>query len=77
MKMQIKKPLRVIFGITLLIMLLLAAAFKTKEDLEQVQDTQVLQTMAKLPRIDIHIIVMIDKVEAIKQFIVGWQGAWE
>lgn len=75
--MQIKNSHKVIAGITFLVALLFVTSFKAKENVEQVRNASVLQTKSGSHDIDIHILIMGDKLEALKKFITGWQEVQE
>lgn len=77
MKMQIKHSHKVITGITFLVALLFIFAFKAIERTEQVQNVPGSQTSVIPLHIDIHILMMNDKVEALRKFITGWQEVQE
>ncbi len=77
MKMQVKNSHKVIGGITFLVALLFATAFKVMENTAQVQKALSGKTRAKSFHIDIRILVMPDKVEALKEIITGWPQVWE
>ena len=77
MKMQIKNSHKVITGITFLVALLFITAFKAKENMEQSQNISGSQSRANPLHIDIHILMMNDKVEALRKFITGWQEVQE
>ena len=68
MKMQIKNSHKVITGIAFLVTLLFITAFKM---IEQSQNTSSSQTKADSLSIDIHNLLMGDKVEALRKFITG------
>ena len=73
MKIQIKNSHKVITGITLLVALLFITAFKASENMEQAQNASGSQIKAGSQDIDIRILIMGDKVEALRKFITGWQ----
>ena len=75
MEMQIKNSYKVTTGITLLVALLFIIAFKAIETVEQTQNASGSQASVKSVHIDIRILVMSDKVEALKELITGWQQA--
>ena len=77
MKMQIKNSHKVITEITFLVALLFITAFKAIETIEQAQNASGSQTKANSRYIDIRILTMGDKVEALKKFITGWQEVRE
>ena len=75
--MQIKNSHKVITGITFLVALLLVTAFKLNENIGQVQNAFSAKTRARSFHIDIRILVMSDKIEALKEIIAGWPEAGE
>ena len=77
MKMQIKNSYKVITGVTFLVALLLVTAFKANENIGQVQKALSSKTRVRSLHIDIRILVMSDKVEALKEIIAGWPEAGE
>lgn len=77
MKMQIKNSHKVITGITFLVAMLFITAFKAIETTAQAQNTVSTKTRAKSIHIYIRILVMSDKVEALKEIITGWPEAGE
>ncbi|MGZ3766886.1 MAG: hypothetical protein ACXVB0_04285 [Mucilaginibacter sp.] len=77
MKMQIKNSHKVITGIAFLVLLVFIIAFKAMENMEQVQNISSSQTKSKSVYIDVRILMMSDKVEALKKFITGWQEVQE
>jgi hypothetical protein len=77
MKMQIKNSHKVIIAITFLFGLLFITAFKAKKNMEQTRNAPGFQTRVRPLYIDIRILVMSDKVEAIKEFITGWREVQE
>ena len=77
MKMQIKNSHKVIIGIIFLVALLFVTAFKAIENIDQVQNTLSAKTKARSLHIDIRILVMSDKVEALKEIITGWPEVGE
>ncbi|MGZ3929634.1 MAG: hypothetical protein ACXVJG_21935 [Mucilaginibacter sp.] len=77
MKMQIENSHKVIIGIAFLVLLFFIIAFKAMENMEQVQNISNSQTKSKSIYIDVRILMMSDKVEALKKFIIGWQEVEE
>jgi hypothetical protein len=77
MKIQIENSHKVIAGITFLVVLLFVTAFKAIENIERVQNTSNSNTRANPFYIDIRILVMNDKVEALRKFVTGWQEIQE
>jgi hypothetical protein len=75
--MQIKKSHKVINRITFLVALLFITAFKAIENTGRAQNTSSSQTKVNSLDIDIHILMMSDKVEALRKFITGWQEVQE
>ena len=75
--MQIKNSHKVITAIAFLVALMFLTAFKVKENVAQVPNTAGSQTKAGSHDIDIHILIMGDKVEALKKFITRWQEVRE
>ena len=71
MKMQIKNSLKIATGIAFLVALLFITAFKSKENIGKTQNTSDSQTIANSLYIDI--LTMSDKVEALRNFVVGEQ----
>ena len=69
--MQIKNSHKVITVITFLIALWSLTAFKAIENIEQAQNTSGSQINANSLCIDIHNLLMGDKVEALRKFITG------
>ena len=75
--MKIKNSYKVITGVTFLVALLLVTAFKAIENIAKAQDILNSKTRPKSFHIDIHILLMSDKVEALKEIIAGWPEAGE
>ncbi len=67
--MQIKNSYKVIARIIFLVALLFITAFKAIENIEQAQNTLISKPRAKSLNINIRILVMSDKVEALKEII--------
>ena len=77
MKMQIKNSHKVIAGTTLFVARLFITALKAKENIAQAQNTSGSQTKASCLNTGIHLLMMSDKVEALRKFITGWQEVQE
>jgi hypothetical protein len=77
MKMQIKNSHKVITGITFLFALLFITAFKAVENIKQAQNTLSSQTKPNSLHIDIRILIIGGKVEALRKFVTGWQEVQE
>ena len=69
--MQIKNSHKVITCIAFLFALLLITAFKVMENGEQTQNISSSQTNTSPFHIDIHNLLMGDKIEALRKFITG------
>ena len=74
--MKIKNSHKVTTGISFLVVLLFIIAFKAIENAEQAQDSSRSQTKSS-HYIDLRILTIPDKVEAIRKFITGWQEVQE
>jgi hypothetical protein len=77
MKMHLKNSYKVITGIIFLAALSFIIAFKAQETIAQAQNTLSAKTRAGSVHIDIRILVMGDKIEALKEIITGWHEAGE